>query len=96
MLQEVMVNPKIQRHYHLPNLKGLFFTNIEPDSPAGRSQIKEGDIIVSFNQKPVNSLHELFKELTKRDILTMVDIIVVRHTELLNFGIFPLERKGTR
>ena len=94
MLQEVMINPKIQRHYHLPNLKGLFITNIEPDSPAGRSQIKEGDIIVSFNQKPVNSLHELFKELTKRDILTMVDIAVVRHTELLNFGIFPLERKG--
>ena len=94
MLQEVPINPKIQRHYHLPNLKGLFITNIEPDSPAGRSQIKEGDIIVSFNQKPVNSLHELFKELTKRDILTMVDITVVRHAEHLNFGIFPLERKG--
>ena len=95
MLQEVTINPKIQRHYHLPNLKGLFITNIEPDSPAGRSQIKEGDIIVSFNQKPVNSLHELFKELTKRDILTMVDIVVIRHSELLNFGIFPLERKGS-
>jgi S1-C subfamily serine protease len=93
MLQEVNVNPKILRHYHLPNQKGLFVTGIEPDSPAGRSQIKDGDIIVAFNNKPVNSLHELFKELTKRDILTMVDITVVRHTELYNFGIFPLERK---
>ncbi len=93
MLQEVMVNPKILRHYHLPNQKGLFITNIEPASPAGRSQIKEGDIIVSFNNKPINSLHELFKELTRKEILTMVDISVTRHTELLHFGIFPVERK---
>jgi S1-C subfamily serine protease len=92
MLQEVPVNPKILRHYHLPNEKGLFVTGIEADSPAGRSQIKEGDIIVSFNNKPVNTLNELFKELTHREILTMVDIVVVRHTEMLTFGIFPLER----
>ena len=93
MLQEVPVNPKILRHHRLTNQKGLFVTGIEPNSPAGRSQINEGDIIVSFNNRPVNSLHELFKELTKKDILTMVDITVVRHTELLNFGIFPLERQ---
>lgn len=93
MLQEVPINPKILRHYHLANEKGLFVTNIEPDSPAGRSQVKEGDIIVSFNNKPVNSLHELFKDLTRKEILTMVDIAVVRHTELFNFGIFPIERR---
>jgi S1-C subfamily serine protease len=93
MLQEVVINPKITRHYHLPNEKGLFVTHIEPDSPAGRSQIKEGDIIVAFNKKPVSSLHALFKELTKKDILTLVDIDVIRHTEMLSFGIFPLERK---
>ncbi len=94
MLQEVAVNPKIIRHYHLPNQKGLFVTHIEPDSPAGRSQIKEGDIIVSFNKKPVNSLHELFKELTRKDILTLVDIDIIRHTEMLSFGIFPTERRS--
>jgi S1-C subfamily serine protease len=95
MLQEVTVNPKIVRHYHLPNHKGLFVTHIEPDSPAGRSQIREGDIIVNFNKKPVASLHELFKELTRKDILTLVDIDIIRHTEMLSFGIFPLERKLT-
>ncbi len=90
MLQEININPKIIRHYHLQNTKGLFVTHIDPDSPAGRSQIKEGDIIIAFNKKPVNSLHDLFKELTKKDILTLVDIDVVRHTEMLSFGIFPL------
>jgi S1-C subfamily serine protease len=92
-VQEVPVNQKILRHYHLSNQKGLFVVSMEPDSPASLSQLKEGDIIVSFHGKPVNSMHELFKELTKRDILTAVDISVIRHTELINFTIFPVATK---
>ena len=92
MLQEVSINQKIIRHYHLPNTKGLFVVNEERDSPAGRSQVQEGDIIVSFNGIPMNSTHDLFRELSKKEILTMIDISVIRHTELLNFGIFPVER----
>jgi S1-C subfamily serine protease len=92
MLQEVNINARILRHYHLPNQKGLFIVSIEPHSPASLSQLKEGDMIVAFNDKPVNTLSELFKELTRKDILTMVSISVIRHTELLNFGIFPVQR----
>jgi S1-C subfamily serine protease len=92
-MQEVQVNQKILRHYHLPNQKGLFVVTVEPDSPASRSQIKEGDILVSFHGKPINTMHELFKELTRKDILTAVDVSVIRHTELLNFPVFPVVRK---
>jgi len=92
MLQEVNLNPKVARHYHLPNQKGLFIVSMEPDSPASRSQLKEGDILVSFNGKPVNTLSELFKELTKKDILTLVDVSAVRHTELVQVGIFPVQK----
>jgi S1-C subfamily serine protease len=91
-LQEVPINAKVLRHYHLPNTHGLFVAGIEPSSPASRSQVKEGDIITSFHHKPVNSMHELFKELTRKDILTMVDISVIRHTELHDFTIFPVQR----
>lgn len=93
MLQEISINPKIKQHYNLANKKGLFITRIEPGSPASRSQLQEGDVIVSFHGKPVNTTHELFKELSRKDILDMIDITVVRHTELLNFGIFPSDRK---
>jgi S1-C subfamily serine protease len=93
MLQEVQVNARIRSHYNLPNKRGIFVTRIEPDSPASRSQLQEGDIVINFNGKPVNSTHELFRELTSRDILKMVDVSVVRHTELLHFSIAPLEKK---
>lgn len=93
-MQEVPVNQKILRHYHLPNQKGLFVVSIERDSPAALSQLQEGDIVVSFNGKSVNSLHELFKELTRKDIINAIDISVVRHTELLHFTIFPAVKKS--
>src|SRR5882757_345697 len=77
-LQEIHLNQKIARHHHLGNEMGMFITGVEPDSPGARSKVKEGDIIVGFNGKPVNSLHELFKELSKKDILSMVDVSVIR------------------
>jgi S1-C subfamily serine protease len=92
MLQEINIIPKVLRHYHLANRKGLFVVGIEANSPASLSQLKEGDIIVSFNDKPVNTLSELFKELTRKDILNMVNVSVLRHTEMLNFGIFPVQK----
>jgi S1-C subfamily serine protease len=95
-LQEVPINPKILRHYHLSNEKGLFVTGIEPESPASRSQLQEGDIIVSFNGKNISNLNELFKELTHKEILTAIDISVIRHTELQNFTIFPTTRNPVK
>jgi S1-C subfamily serine protease len=92
-MQEVAINPKILRHYHLPNEKGLFIVSREHDSPASRSQLQDGDILISFNGKTVNTMHELFKELTRKDILTAVDVSVIRHTELLHFPIFPVQRR---
>jgi S1-C subfamily serine protease len=93
MLQEVTINPKIRQHYNLPNKKGLFVTKIEENSPASRSQLQEGDIIISFNGKQINNSQELFKELTSKEILSIVDISIIRHTEQLNFTIAPVEKK---
>jgi S1-C subfamily serine protease len=93
-LQEVPLNAKVKSHYNLENKKGLFVSHIEPDSPASRSQLQEGDIIISFNGKTLNSTHVFFQELTHPEIVTMVDISVIRHTELLNFSISPVERKA--
>ena len=92
-LQDVPVNEKIRQHYKLPNRQGIFVTRIEPNSPASRSQLQEGDIIISFNDKAVANSNELFKELTHKDVLSIVNISVVRHTELLNFIIVPVEKK---
>jgi S1-C subfamily serine protease len=90
MLQEIQLNAKVRSHHNLENRKGLFISRIEPDSPASRSQLEEGDIIVAFNGKTLNSTHDFFRALAHQEILTMVDISVIRHTALLNFSITPV------
>lgn len=92
-LQDVQVNEKIRQHYKIPNRKGIFITHIEVNSPASRSQLQEGDIVISFNDKSVSTSNELFKELTHREVLSIVNISVIRHTEMLNFIIVPVEKK---
>ncbi len=92
MVQEVEINNRILRHFGLKNSKGLFVAGIEANSPGALSQVKEGDIIIDFNNKIMNSSHDLFKELSYQSILTMVDISVIRHTEKWNFGIFPVKK----
>jgi S1-C subfamily serine protease len=91
-LQEVKINNKILRHYHLANKTGLFIVGIEADSPGSRSQLQEGDIIVSFNGKVMNSTHDLFKELMKKEIVNLTDMCVIRHTELLQLTVAPSVR----
>ncbi|HEY3405517.1 MAG TPA: trypsin-like peptidase domain-containing protein [Ohtaekwangia sp.] len=92
MVQEVQINAKVKQHFDLKNKKGLFVTKIEENSPAALSQLKEGDIIISFNNKVINSSHELFKELSRKEIITAIDISVIRHNELLNFSVFPTRK----
>ena len=89
MLQEVPINTKVKTHYNLSNKAGLFVTRIEENTPASRSQLQEGDIIINFNNKVVNNSHELFKELSKKEILNLIDVTVIRHSELLNFSVAP-------
>ncbi|MCB0667152.1 MAG: trypsin-like peptidase domain-containing protein, partial [Saprospiraceae bacterium] len=92
ILQEIQLNPKLQRHYGLKQQKGLFIVRIEKNSPGSRSQLREGDIIIDFNNSPVSSLFELFQQLSHESILTSVDISVIRHTEKMIFPIFPEKR----
>ena len=92
-LQDVPVNEKIRQYHKIQNRQGIFITRIETDSPASRSQLMEGDIIISFNNNPVANSNELFKALTNKSILNMTDISVIRHTSLLNFIIVPAEKR---
>ena len=89
MLQEVEINKKILRHFALPGERGLFVSKIEPDSPASRSQLDEGDIIVCFNGQRVENIHALFKALGDQNILKMIDAEVLRYDKRLMMPITP-------
>jgi S1-C subfamily serine protease len=89
--QEINTITKLLHHHNLKNERVLFVISVEPNSPASRSGIKDGDFIVSFAGKTINSQDELFQLLTADIIGQTHKITVIRNQQLLDLYITPIE-----
>src|SRR5216117_1566304 len=61
--QNVPVHRRIVRFYGLPLETAVLVVSVENNSPAERAGLREGDVIVAFDAKPIGSIHELHKML---------------------------------
>ncbi|WP_232065112.1 S1C family serine protease [Rhodocytophaga rosea] len=89
MMQEININPRIINFYGLKNSKGLFVISIEKNSPASRTALREGDIIIGFDNSTVNNSNELFKLLTKDRIEKPAQLTIIRSAQKLDISISP-------
>ena len=64
---------------------------IEPKSPADRAGLREGDIVVAFNEQPIAGVDDLHKHLTEQAIAIKAALTILRHTEKLQLEIVPEE-----
>ena len=91
--QNVKLHTRIVRYYNLPMQQGLLVVGVEPESPAQRAGLREGDIIVEFNGRQLNGVDTLHKELTEDRIGSPTDLMIIRNTEKLRFLIVPVESR---
>lgn len=89
--QNVPIHRRIVRFYNLPVESGVLIVSIEKNSPAAQAGLREGDVIIAFNEKPVGSIHELHKMLMAEQIGLQSQIEIIRHTEKLTLAITPAE-----
>jgi S1-C subfamily serine protease len=89
--QNVPIHRRIVRFYNLPLETGVLVVSVEKNSPAEKTGLREGDLIVAFNAKPISSIHELHKMLMGEQIGIQSEITIVRHTEKLGLAITPAE-----
>jgi S1-C subfamily serine protease len=92
--QNVPVLRQIVRHYNLPNAGGVLVVSMDPDSPARRAGLEEGDTIIEFAGEKVEGIDELHRLLTEETVGVKRSIKVIRRTALLEFEIVPLERSS--
>ena len=50
-----VLTPSIARHFKAKGIRGILITDLEPGSPAARSHLTVGDILVAINHEPVSS-----------------------------------------
>ena len=59
------ISPDIARRLRLDDAKGALITDVEPQSPAARAGLSEGDVIVRVGRVQVSSAAEAQRELAK-------------------------------
>jgi S1-C subfamily serine protease len=89
--QNTKILRQIVRFYGLAVDTGILVATIEPDSPASKSQLREGDIIISLDGQQVSGIDQLHRLLTEERIGTQIPMTVIRRTEQLELHVTPAE-----
>lgn len=72
---------------------GVYVFEIEPDASPYNSELKTGDIIVAFNEKPVASVDDLHQLLNEKSIGQRIQLGVLRNGRKTTITVIPDELK---
>jgi len=94
--QNVPLPRRLVRYYNLPAESAVLIVSFEPDSPAKRAGLREGDLVISFDGTTVAGIDDLHKLLTDERLNRLVPVTIIRRTEKLTLKIAPSENRGAR
>jgi len=87
--QNVSLPRRIVRYYDLAVESGILVVSFEGNSPARQSGVREGDIIVGFEDHPTAGIDDLHKLLSEERIGHESSLLVIRGTEKLRLKVIP-------
>ena len=91
--QTVPLHRRIVRFYDLPKETGAVVTGVENFSPAQRTGLREGDVIIAFNGQAIAGVDDLHRLLTDAHVGAESSVTIIRRTERLELSIMPQESK---
>lgn len=83
------------RFYQLPKESALLVVPVEPNGPAQRSGMREGDLIVAFNRQSIAGVDELHRMLTVAEPGAGGSLRVIRDLEELELEVVPEESRSS-
>jgi len=92
--QNVPLPRRIVRYYNLAVESGIFVISFENESPARKGGLREGDIIIGFDDQPIAGIDDLHKLLTEERIGKRSLLTVVRGVDKLTIEVTPEESRG--
>ncbi len=87
--QTAPLNKIIARHYDLKTSTGALLLAIEPGTPASKSGLREGDVIVALEGEPVEGMDVLHRLLGEDRIGVATRLTVLRGSKRLEFKVVP-------
>ena len=92
--QNVPLPRRIVRYYDLAVESGIFVISFENDSPARKGGVREGDIIIGFDDRPIAGIDDLHKLLTEERIARRSSLTIIRGTDKLAIEVMPEESRN--
>jgi len=72
------ITPELAKSFNLPDEKGALISNVFPNSPAEKGGLKSGDVIRSYDGKPIAESHELPTLVAREPVGKVVSMTALR------------------
>jgi S1-C subfamily serine protease len=92
--QNVPLHRRLVRFHNLPVESGVLVVSIEPESPARRAGLIEGDLIIGYDGRPIAGIDDLHKVLTEKQVGVTAPLTLLRRAEKISLDIIPEESKS--
>lgn len=89
--QNVPLPRRVTRFHKLTTESGILVVSTEPDSPARRAGLLQGDIIIGFDSHPVTGIDDLHRLLTQERVGVRSSLTILRRTEKMILDIMAEE-----
>jgi S1-C subfamily serine protease len=83
------IHRRVVRFFNLPKETGMLVVNVQPNGPAQRAGLLEGDMIVEFDGQNVAGVDDLHRQLTGARVDVRSVLTVIRQTEKLHLHVVP-------
>ncbi len=92
--QNARLRRELVRRHGLDRESGVLVLSVEPDSPAERVGLREGDVLVRFAGEPVAHVDDLHRLLTGERVGLAAPLLVLRNSELIEHDVTPAPTPG--
>jgi S1-C subfamily serine protease len=89
--QQRQLNRRLVRLHHLQNDLGVEVVASDPDGPAGKAGIREGDVIVSINGQKTDSVDDIHRFLAEWPVGNSLSLDIIRGQERMDMNVTPVE-----
>jgi S1-C subfamily serine protease len=91
MGQSVPIPRRLVRFWKLEQSSGILVANLEPNSPAAKAGLEEGDLILAVAGTTVKDVDALHRLLTAERIGVPTDLTVLRRYDRIDISVTPTE-----
>ena len=91
--QNRRIDPRVKRHLDLLQESGVEVMSVEPSGPAAAAGVRDGDIVLALDGRPVQSVDDVHRTLTQWPVGKPLPLAALRRTERLDVVALPTEAR---